>query len=121
MASGRRPATDQTAARNREAGRGVDEAAAAELATATRGLVAGFEPPVVDRADGRRAWELESYAFLDAEPPDTARPALWHQARLNRVAGLFELTAGVYQLRGFDLSNMHVIEGEEGIVVVDPL
>jgi alkyl sulfatase BDS1-like metallo-beta-lactamase superfamily hydrolase len=121
MASGRRPATEQTAARNREAGRGVEEAAAAELATATRGLVAGFEPPVVDRDDGRRAWELESYAFLDAEPPDTANPALWHQARLNRVAGLFELTAGVYQLRGFDLSNMHVIEGEEGIVVVDPL
>ena len=71
--------------------------------------------------EGRTAWELSSYDFLDGDPPDTAHPALWRQAQLNRIAGLFELAPGIYQLRGFDLSNMHVIEGEDGIVVVDPL
>ena len=85
------------------------------------GLVAAFDPPVVAGEAGRTAWELSSYAFLDDDPPDTAHPALWRQAQLNRIAGLFELAPGLYQLRGFDLSNMHVIEGEEGIVVVDPL
>jgi len=88
---------------------------------ARRGLVAPFEPARVEGAGGRTVWELESYGFLDDEPPATANPSLWRQARLGRVAGLFELAPGLYQLRGFDLSNMHVVEGEEGIVVIDPL
>jgi linear primary-alkylsulfatase len=88
---------------------------------ARRGLVAAFEPPVVRDERGRTVWDLRPYEFLDEEPPQTAHPSLWRQARLGRIAGLFELAPGVYQLRGFDLSNMHVIEGEEGIVVVDPL
>jgi alkyl sulfatase BDS1-like metallo-beta-lactamase superfamily hydrolase len=88
---------------------------------ARRGLVAAFEPPVVEREDGRRAWDLRPYEFLDGEPPSTAHPNLWRQAQLGRIAGLFELAPGLYQLRGFDLSNMHVLEGDEGIVVVDPL
>ncbi len=121
MASGRRPATEQTAARNRAARDGVDAAAAREMEIATRGLVAGFDPPVIEDAEGRTVWELSSYGFLDGDPPDSANPAQWRQAQLNRVAGLFELAPGIYQLRGFDLSNMHVIEGEEGVIVVDPL
>ncbi len=121
MALGRRPATEQTAAQNRDARRKLEGAGPEGLDAARRGLIAAFDPPVVDGERGRAAWELSSYAFLDGDPPDTAHPALWRQAQLNRVAGLFELAPGVYQLRGFDLSNMHVIEGEEGIVVVDPL
>jgi alkyl sulfatase BDS1-like metallo-beta-lactamase superfamily hydrolase len=121
MPTDRGPATEQTAARNRDAGHGIDGASAEELEAARRGLVAAFDPPVVAGKGDRAAWELESYGFLDGEPPDTANPALWRQAQLNRIAGLFELAHGIYQLRGFDLSNMHVIEGEEGIVVVDPL
>ena len=88
---------------------------------ARRGLVAPFEPAVVEDERGRTVWDLRQYDFLDDEPPDTAHPSLWRQSQLTRIAGLFELAPGLYQLRGFDLSNMHVIEGEEGIVVVDPL
>jgi linear primary-alkylsulfatase len=88
---------------------------------ARRGLVAPFDPPLVEDARGRVVWDLRSYDFLDAEPPPTANPSLWRQSQLTRISGLFEIAAGVYQLRGFDLSNMHVIEGERGIVVVDPL
>jgi len=94
---------------------------AAEFELARRGLVAPFDPPRVTDADGRVVWELESYDFLEAEPPATANPNLWRQAQLGRIAGLFELAPGFYQLRGFDLSNMHVVEGREGIVVIDPL
>jgi alkyl sulfatase BDS1-like metallo-beta-lactamase superfamily hydrolase len=93
----------------------------ADLAAAQRGLIASFEPARVEDEQGRTVWELESYEFLDAEPPPTANPALWRQAQLGCIAGLFELAPGFYQLRGFDLSNMHVVEGDEGIVVIDPL
>jgi alkyl sulfatase BDS1-like metallo-beta-lactamase superfamily hydrolase len=92
-----------------------------ELEAAQRGLVAPFDPPRVETEDGRVVWELESYEFLDGEPPDTVHPNLWRQAQLGRIVGLFELAPGFYQLRGFDLSNMHVVEGREGIVVIDPL
>jgi alkyl sulfatase BDS1-like metallo-beta-lactamase superfamily hydrolase len=88
---------------------------------ARRGLVAPFDPPVVEDERGRTVWDLRPYDFLEGEPPATVNPSLWRQGRLTRIAGLFELEPGLYQLRGFDLSNMHVIEGEEGIVIVDPL
>jgi alkyl sulfatase BDS1-like metallo-beta-lactamase superfamily hydrolase len=88
---------------------------------ARRGLIAAFDPPVVTNERGRVVWDLRSYDFLDGEPADTVHPDLWRQGQLNRIAGLFELAPGFYQLRGFDLSNMHVVEGDEGIVVIDPL
>jgi alkyl sulfatase BDS1-like metallo-beta-lactamase superfamily hydrolase len=88
---------------------------------ARRGLVAPFDPPVVTDERGRTVWDLRSYDFLEGDTPETAHPNLWRQAQLGRIAGLFELAPGIYQLRGFDISNMHVIEGDEGIVVVDPL
>jgi alkyl sulfatase BDS1-like metallo-beta-lactamase superfamily hydrolase len=92
-----------------------------DLAEARRGLVAPFDPPRVETADGKVIWELESYGFLEEDCPETAQPSLWRQSRFNCIAGLFELAPGFYQLRGFDLSNMHVVEGEEGIIVIDPL
>jgi alkyl sulfatase BDS1-like metallo-beta-lactamase superfamily hydrolase len=116
-----KPATDQTARRNREAAAALPPDGGEDLAEAERGLVARFEPARVGGAGGRVVWDLESYDFLDAECPDTANPSLWRQSRLNRIAGLFEIAPGFYQLRGFDLSNMHVVEGERGIVVIDPL
>jgi len=88
---------------------------------ARRGLIAPFDPPRVEDENGRIVWELESYDFLDDEPPPTANPSLWRQSQLCRIAGLFELAPGFFQLRGFDLSNMHVVEGRDGIVVIDPL
>jgi linear primary-alkylsulfatase len=83
--------------------------------------VAEFEPAVVEGESGRTVWDLRSYGFLEGDAPETVHPSLWRQSRLTRIAGLFELAPGFYQLRGFDLSNMHVVEGKEGIVVIDPL
>jgi alkyl sulfatase BDS1-like metallo-beta-lactamase superfamily hydrolase len=117
----RKPATAHTARRNHEALASLPPDDEQDFRDATRGLIAPFEPAIVETEGGRRAWELQSYDFLDANCPDTAHPSLWRQSRLSRIAGLFELAPGFYQLRGFDLSNMHVIEGDEGIVVIDPL
>jgi linear primary-alkylsulfatase len=121
VSGARKAATEATVRRNREAAAALPPEREEDLADASRGLVARFEPARVEGADGRVVWDLESYAFLAEDCPETANPSLWRQSRLNRIAGLFEIAPGFYQLRGFDLSNMHVIEGDEGIVVIDPL
>ena len=121
MSGARKPATPLTAQRNREAAASLPFADEEDFAEAKRGLIAPFEPATVAGEGERPVWDLESYDFLAGEPPDTVNPSLWRQSRLNRIAGLFEIAPGFYQLRGFDLSNMHVVEGEQGVVVIDPL
>ncbi|HEY7071252.1 MAG TPA: alkyl sulfatase dimerization domain-containing protein [Acidimicrobiales bacterium] len=86
-----------------------------------RGFLARSEDRQVRADDGRVVWDLDAYAFLDGPAPDTVHPSLWRQGRLLTCDGLFEVVPGIYQLRGFDLSVMSVIEGDEGVVVIDPL
>ena len=81
----------------------------------------GFIATIPD-ADIPGAWSLKPYAFLEDETPaPTVHPGLWRQARLNGIHGLFEVTPGVYQVRGFDISTVTFIEGETGYIVIDPL
>ena len=81
----------------------------------------GFIATIPD-ADIPGAWSLKPYAFLEDETPAaTVHPGLWRQARLNGIHGLFEVTPGVYQVRGFDISTVTFIEGETGYIVIDPL
>ena len=68
-----------------------------------------------------RIWDTSSFRFLTGDAPDTVNPSLWRQAKLNDLHGLFEVTKGVYQVRGYDVSNMTIIEGATGRIVVDPL
>ncbi|MGX4734483.1 alkyl/aryl-sulfatase [Kitasatospora griseola] len=98
-----------------------DSADRTDFEDADRGLVAGPAKPRITAEDGHLVWDFEATAFLRGDCPDTAHPSLWRQSQLCARAGLYEVTDGVYQLRGFDLSNMTLIEGERGVVVVDPL
>lgn len=86
----------------------------------TRGFVGRSEQRRITGADGRVVWDLDAYAFLDGSAPETAHPSLWRQGRLLAEDGLFEVVPGIYQLRGFDLSVMTVVEGEAGVIVIDP-
>ncbi|MBK9179454.1 MAG: MBL fold metallo-hydrolase [Acidimicrobiales bacterium] len=89
---------------------------------ATRGFVGRADQRQVTANDGRVVWDLDAYEFLrGAEAPDTANPSLWRQGQLLIEDGLFEVVPGIYQLRGFDLSVMSVIEGDSGVIVIDPL
>ena len=89
---------------------------------ARRGLVARFPEGTIRGADGRVAWDFNAYAFERAEAaPATVNPSLWRLAQLNNEAGLFKVTDRLYQVRGADLSNMNIIEGDTGIIVMDPL
>ncbi|WP_329209350.1 MBL fold metallo-hydrolase [Streptomyces sp. NBC_00683] len=88
---------------------------------ADRGLVAPPTAGTITAADGRVVWSFDDTAFLDGDCPGTANSSLWRQSQLCARAGLYEVTDGVYQVRGFDLSNMTLIEGDRGVIVVDPL
>ena len=88
---------------------------------ANRGLIARDAELRVSTAEGTRIWDMESYGFIDGDPPPSVNPSLWRQERLNNIHGLFEVTKGVYQVRGYDLANMSLIEGKTGWIVVDPL
>ena len=87
-----------------------------------RGFIASLPEVEIKNAEGRIVWSLREYAFLNAEGvPATVNPSLWRQAQLNMMSGLFQVTDRIYQVRGFDLSNMTIIEGRRGIIVIDPL
>ena len=89
---------------------------------ASRGFIGTLENARITSVQGRVVWSLEAYGFLaDAEAPATVDPSLWRQSRLNMNHGLFEVVPGVYQVRGLDIANMTLIEGERGVIVVDTL
>ncbi|MEV0074587.1 MBL fold metallo-hydrolase [Amycolatopsis sp. NPDC050768] len=88
---------------------------------AARGFVATPDPVTITGADGRAVFDLRPYAYLDGDCPDTVNPSLWRQAQLCRTNGLYEVTTGIYQVRGFDISNMTIVEGGRGVIVIDPL
>jgi alkyl sulfatase BDS1-like metallo-beta-lactamase superfamily hydrolase len=88
---------------------------------ATRGLVARLEPGQITNQDGRTVYDAAVYAQVTAgDCPDTVNPSLWRQSQLTAIQGLFEVTEGIYQLRGIELSNMTVIEGDTGVIIIDP-
>ncbi|MEV6080643.1 alkyl sulfatase dimerization domain-containing protein [Streptomyces sp. NPDC052069] len=99
----------------------LDYADRSDFEDAERGFVAALAPAVVRTDDGRVIWDGEAYAFLDEECPDTAHPSLWRQSQLCNKQGLFEVTEGIYQVRNLDLSNMTLVEGDTGVIVIDPL
>jgi alkyl sulfatase BDS1-like metallo-beta-lactamase superfamily hydrolase len=94
-----------------------------DFADARRGFIGTLPHAEVKNRAGRTVWSMERFAFLqdDAPIPASANPSLWRQAQLNAIHGLFEITPGLYQVRGFDLSNITFIEGREGVIIVDPL
>ena len=88
---------------------------------ATRGLIATLADPLVKTPDGKVVWDTSQYDFIKDEAPATANPSLWRQEKLNNAKGLFKVVDGIYQIRGYDLANMTLVEGKTGWIVIDPL
>jgi alkyl sulfatase BDS1-like metallo-beta-lactamase superfamily hydrolase len=88
---------------------------------AERGFVGTRADPMILTADGRVAWDLSAYDFLKGPAPATANASLWRQSGLLAKHGLFEVTKGVWQVRGFDVANATFIAGKTGWIVIDPL
>ena len=94
-----------------------------EYENATRGLIDAPETLILKDADGNVIWSQEAYAFLEDydQAPDTVNPSLWENTRNNHAYGLFTVTEGIYQVRGYDMANLTLIEGDTGWIVFDPL
>ncbi|WP_030596542.1 alkyl/aryl-sulfatase [Streptomyces fulvoviolaceus] len=93
----------------------------ADFKAADKGFIAALEPGVVKNAAGDVVWDNDAYDFLDGDAPKTANASLWRQSQLVRKQGLYKVADRIYQVRGLDLSNMTIVEGDTGIVVIDPL
>ena len=117
--STRKPATEHTANANRAAVIDIDRA---DYERTTRGLIAQIPDGRITSPTGLVVWDMERYGFLRSdEVPDTVHPSLWRQAQLNNEHGLFEIAAGVWQARGYDISSLTFIAGTKGWIIIDPL
>ncbi|MBP9478324.1 MAG: MBL fold metallo-hydrolase, partial [Sebaldella sp.] len=89
---------------------------------AKKGFVDTLPTLIIKNSKGQDIWDMESYKYQNDKPaPATVNPSLWRIAQVNNINGLFKVTDRVYQVRGFDLSNMTIIEGNTGIIIIDPL
>lgn len=88
---------------------------------ADKGFIATRKDPVIKNPNGSVATDLSWFDFLKKDAPATVNPSLWRQSQLNRKHGLYEVTEGIYQVRGFDLANMTVVATDNGWIVIDPL
>ena len=86
---------------------------------ATRGKLAELKDPLVKAADGRIVWNAQRYDFIKGDAPTTVNPSLWRQQKLNTAQGLFKVADGIYQIRGYDIANMTLVEGATGWIVID--
>ena len=121
----RKPASSSTKDHQRSVLASIASAPASDFVRASRGMIAPGAPRQVPGRFGQVLWDLDAYAFLDdpgtVEPPSTVNPSLWRQGRLNNIAGLFEVTPSIFQVRGMDISNVTFISSETGWIVIDPL
>jgi alkyl sulfatase BDS1-like metallo-beta-lactamase superfamily hydrolase len=88
---------------------------------ADRGFLGTRAEPRLTTADGRLVFDLASYEFLKGPRPETVNASLWRHSQLLAKHGLFEVTKGVWQVRGFDVSNITFIAGKTGWIIIDPL
>ena len=113
-ASTPKPASAATTAANAAVAPRVAADDRADFERATRGRLAQLDPPTVDGIGGRAVWDVDRFAFATGDAPPSVHPSLWRQAQLNNVHGLFEVTDGIYQVRGYDISNVTFVRSGRG-------
>ena len=118
-----KPATEYTVQVNSAVYSLLDFTDTSEYENATRGLIDAPEVLELKDADGNVVWSQAAYSFLDdyEKAPDTVNPSLWENTRNNHAYGLFEVCEGIYQVRGYDMSNLTVVKGDTGWILFDPL
>lgn len=113
-------ATPATAAVIQASIKGLDLSDNRDMEDAQRGFIARPTGKILG-ADGNVLIDFDAYRFVEGQAPATVNPSLWRHAMLNAQIGLFKVRDGIYQLRGFDIANMTLIDGQTGWIVVDPL
>jgi alkyl sulfatase BDS1-like metallo-beta-lactamase superfamily hydrolase len=116
-----KPATEATERANAAMRQAVAAFDKRDFEDATRGKLAELSDPLVKAADGHIVWDTKRYDFVKGSAPPSVNPSLWRQQMLNTAAGLFKVNDGIYQIRGYDIANMTLVEGASGWIVIDTL
>ncbi|EQB8917106.1 alkyl/aryl-sulfatase [Vibrio fluvialis] len=119
-----KPATQVTIDANNAVKQSLPFSDKKDFENAQKGLIAKQDVVTIKNDKGDVVWDLEQYKqyiTLNNPAPDSVNPSLWRNAQLNMINGLFEVTDGIYQVRGYDLSNITFIKGNTGWIVFDPL
>jgi alkyl sulfatase BDS1-like metallo-beta-lactamase superfamily hydrolase len=117
-----KPPSAHTLRKLEEARAGLPFADTRDLEEQARGLIALMKSGKIMADAGHVAWDMERFQFLEhQEEFDSIHPSLVRQSRLNNNYGLYEVIPGIYQVRGFDLSDISFVRGETGWIVFDPL
>ncbi|MCP5426522.1 MAG: MBL fold metallo-hydrolase [Gammaproteobacteria bacterium] len=120
-----KPATDATKAANAAVLKALPFNNKQAFEDSAKGFIAPLDNNgVVKNDQGGIVFDLSRYKFLEGDKPspDTVNPSLWRQAQIMaHYTGLFEVTEGIYQVRGLDISNITFIEAPEGVIIMDPL
>jgi alkyl sulfatase BDS1-like metallo-beta-lactamase superfamily hydrolase len=119
-----KPATEATKAANRSVQQYLNFSDRSDFDDASRGLIAKPDTLTIKDAKGNVVWDLEQYKqyIRDDKPaPDSVNPSLRRNAQLNMHHGLFKVHDRIFQVRGYDLSNITFVQGDTGWIVFDPL
>jgi alkyl sulfatase BDS1-like metallo-beta-lactamase superfamily hydrolase len=88
---------------------------------ARRGFMGTRADPLIRKADGKVVWNLNAYNWVQGAAPASVNPSLWRHAKLLALHGLFRVSDRIYQVRSFDGSNMTVVVGATGFIILDTL
>jgi alkyl sulfatase BDS1-like metallo-beta-lactamase superfamily hydrolase len=116
-----KPATPVTVRANDAVAKAMTMNDKQDFEDATRGLLAQLKDPLVKNAEGREVWDTQRYAFVKGDAPASVNPSLWREQKLNTASGLFKVVDGIYQIRGYDMANITLVEGATGWIVIDTL
>ena len=119
--SGGKPASQATAEANKKWYDMLDFSDKSERENARKGLIDAPDSLELIAEDGHVIWSQDAYSFVEDtdEAPDTVNPSLWENVINNHAYGLFEVTDGIYQVRGYDMANITFIKGDTGWIIFD--
>jgi alkyl sulfatase BDS1-like metallo-beta-lactamase superfamily hydrolase len=116
-----KPASAATRAAQEAAGKSLPAEDGRDAEFAARGFIATRADPLIRNAQGRAVWNTAAYDWVKGPAPATVNPSLWREMGLLKTNGLYLVADGVWQVRGFDVSNMTVVRGATGWILIDPL
>ncbi len=116
------PASDATIVAQRSVAAQLPAEDGRDADFADRGFIGTLADPIITNKDGKPVWNLGAYDWMaNGKAPNTVNPSLWRHMGLLRKHGLYAVTDNIWQVRGFDVSNMTIINGQTGWIIIDPL
>ena len=116
-----KPASAATRAAQQSVAKALPAEDGRDAEFASRGLIAVRTDPLIRNAEGRAVWNTAAYDWVKGPAPATVHPSLWREMGLLKASGLYQVADGVWQVRGFDVSNMTIVRGATGWILIDPL